>query len=128
VNQILLKFRSVTRGSGEAFEAAKAVELRLSTRSSDDGLGNGCAQLSHPLGRPLRDAAAVTRQVCDAAAFHALVIPNTEKRLNRILFNPTDGANCCSGDLLKAWTRQAYFSTQSGEKSGLVEAVSGTAS
>jgi hypothetical protein len=37
----------------------------------DDGFGDGRAQFGHPFRKPLRDATAVKRKICDAGAFHA---------------------------------------------------------
>jgi hypothetical protein len=41
----------------------------------DDGFGDGDAQFGHPLGKPLRNAAAVKREICDSSPFHAVFRP-----------------------------------------------------
>src|ERR1700752_1801572 len=40
----------------------------------DDGFGDSRTQFGHSFGKPLRHAAAMERKICDARAFHVVIV------------------------------------------------------
>ena len=59
----------------------------------DDGFADRRAQFGHALGKPLGDAAAVKRKICDSGALHAVMIPKYLPHPSMIRFNPDSGSS-----------------------------------